>query len=313
MILSEITKQIKSNLLSDEAKQFVLRHCQPYLNEVGYDLDKYAMFRGVSKRALGRMEDTHIDSLYMSPGSYSYRKPKDTPETVHHTVNEMFINKFGVPFRNGVFATGATRNAKYYGGVTQIIPIGDFKFCWSPQVQDFFSVIEENGTEQEAISEARRLIYNEYRNTNLKQAILSHHEIMLYCDKVLINFSSDVGSHFVVREGGYHIGNGDVSISVASDDTYKLMSPKEADLYCNKLVHARYSDWVLPTAQEMKIITFAMRNIPGYIIDKDEQFICKGWDTKSHDTEYYSLLRGSSYAAELDIKYVVIPIRRTTV
>jgi hypothetical protein len=313
MILTEITKPIKSNFLSDEAKQFVSRHCQPYLNAVDYDLDKYAMFRGVSRQALGRMEETHIESLYMSPGCYAYRKPKDTPESFHNTVNKMFVKKFGIPFRNGVFATGATRNAKYYGHVTQIIPVGDFRFCWSPQVQDFYSLTEDNATEQEAVGEARRLITTDYSDKNLKQAILSHHEIMLYCEKVLINFTSGIGSHFVVREGGYHIGNGDVSISVAGDDTYKIMSPEEADIYCNKLVHARYSDWILPTLQDMKMITTAMRNIPGYTIDTSSNFICKGRNAESHDTKYYSLIRGGSDIANSTEKYVVIPIRRTMV
>lgn len=313
MKLYEVTQQIKSRLLSDDAKQFVLRHCQPYLNAVGNDLDTYAMFRGVSKEALGRMEDTHIESLYLTPGSYAKRKPKDSPLEIHELANKLFTEKFGVPFRNGVFVTGATRNAKYYGTVTQVIPIGEFNFCWSPMVQDFYTVSEEARSEEDAMDETRRLISTEYQNTNLKQAILSHHEIMLYCEKVLINFTNGLDSHFVVREGGYHIGNGDVSMSVASDDTYKVMKPKDADEYCNKLVHARYSDWVLPTAQEMKIITFAMRNIPGYTVNHAGTFVCKGKYTNKRDSTYYELNTGSVFEAHPDIEYLVVPIRRTTV
>ena len=313
MKLYEVTQPIKSKYLSDEAKQFVLRHCQPYLNAVGYDLDAYSMLRGISRDALGRMEDTHIESLYMAPGSYANRKPKDSPKEIHELANELFVKKFGVPFRNGVFVTGATHNAKYYGNVVQVIPVGDFKFCWSNQVHDFYTVSEEARSEEDAMNETRRLINTEYQNTNLKQAIISHHEIMLYCEKVLINFSSGVGSHFIVREGGYHLGDGDVSLTVASEDTYKSITPKEADEYCNRLVHEKYSDWILPTAQDMKRITFAMRNIPGYTINPRDVFICKGEYTNKPDTTYFKVDSGSVLLASPDKKYMVVPIRRTTV
>ena len=313
MILSEITQKLKCKYLSDEAKDFVLRHCQPYLNAVGYDLDTYAVFRGVSRGSLGRMEDTHIESLYMTPGSYDKRKPKDSPQVIHDLANKLFVKKFGVPFRNGVFVTGATRNAKYYGNVVQVIPIGDFKFCWSPQVQDFYTVTEESRFEQEAVAETRRLISTEYKNTDLKKAILSHHEIMLYCEKVLINFTSGVGSHFVIREGGYHIGNGDTSISVASEDTYKIMNPTEANEYCNRLVHENYSDWVLPTTREMKTMIFAMRNEPGFSFNHAGAFICKGKQHSGPESEFYEVNAGSVLPVNPTSDYMVVPIRRTMV
>lgn len=313
MKLFEVTQQIKSKYLSDEAKQFVLRHCQPYLREVGYDLDTYSLFRGISSKALGRMEDTHIDYLYMSPGSYSARKPSDTPLHIHDHANKMFTQHFGVPFRNGIFVTGNARMAKAYGGVAQIIPIGDFKYCWSPQIHDFIQVIPDVDTDMNSqLSEIDQLVANEYSTTNLKQAILSHHEIMIYCSKVLVNFTSGMSKHYIVREGGLHIGDGDVSISVASKEKWRMLIPKEADIYCNMLVNDGYSDWTIPTVRDAKMIIKYVYNNAEYKIDDEAELICKGISANSSDTAYHAVYR-KMFEPDMNTKYLTIPIRRSKV
>ena len=68
------------------------------------------------------------------------RRPKDVSKLLHKLSDMYFKTKFGIAYRsNSFFCTGNKSFASDYGSVCLIFPIGDFNFCWSPAVHDFYS------------------------------------------------------------------------------------------------------------------------------------------------------------------------------
>lgn len=65
----------------------------------------------------------------------------DTPKHVNEIANKIFVEKFGVPFRYGMFCTSNLVNARFYSGdkgTCMIFPADGFYFCYSPVIKDFF-------------------------------------------------------------------------------------------------------------------------------------------------------------------------------
>jgi len=74
------------------------------------------------------------------------RLPKDTPKILHRISNIVFKKKFGWPVRDGVFTTSGRYTASDYGRVGVFYPIGDYKYAWSSEVEDFYEdVIQSMG------------------------------------------------------------------------------------------------------------------------------------------------------------------------
>ena len=165
--------------------------CKPYLTQINNDIKAYPLFRGL---------DTFQDLVVTLPGYRNDRYPKDTPIHLHDAINRVFKTRFGVPFRNGTFATGNLHEADTYGPLYVVIPIGEFKFIWSTQIVDLYDYLgrKANDIANNFFSLKRAdpktmgimLQYvtssefiNLYQDTNLKQAIRSDHEVMLYCEQ----------------------------------------------------------------------------------------------------------------------------------
>lgn len=72
------------------------------------------------------------------------RRPKNTPERVHNAVNNWFEQRFGHPWRNGIFTTGKRSVASNYGNVYVCLPIGQFEFLYSPAVVDLFALLRDH-------------------------------------------------------------------------------------------------------------------------------------------------------------------------
>jgi hypothetical protein len=63
------------------------------------------------------------------------------PKVIHDRINKFFVDKFGQPFRNAMFATSDHDTAFEYAfggmetGETYVVfPVGDFDFIWSKRV-----------------------------------------------------------------------------------------------------------------------------------------------------------------------------------
>jgi len=166
--------------------------CQPFLQQIDYQLATYPMFRGDSKDS--RMVDGACDDLKITVGKQDNRTPKNTSIEMHNKINKIFTKQFQYPFRNGTFVVGAYISARMYGPVSTIIPIGDFHYLWSNKVCDLYSEYATLELTKAGNAEEITAIFldgfsnnkYEYQTSNLKQAIKSGNEIMLYCDKVFV-------------------------------------------------------------------------------------------------------------------------------
>jgi hypothetical protein len=149
------------------------------------------LYRGVSRSLIGRLPAMpELPNCSIVPGHYDNRKPRDTHPDVHNEMNRMFNEYHGAPFRNGLFVTGSLKEAKSYGEAIVIFPIGKFKYCWSPTITDLSDHVPGGANsvfDQEKLTEKLDKMFSlYYKTTDLKNAIFSENEIMLYCDKCLM-------------------------------------------------------------------------------------------------------------------------------
>lgn len=183
MIITDITtSKITADWLTDKEKLILEQKCKPFLEAVNYDLDKHRLYRGSRRRDL----DTIIPGtrMFVGPGVIENRMPKSIPGSIHKRLNELFVKKFGIPFRNGAFATGDYNQATDYGTVYTFFPIGDFKYCWAPYQRDLFHYIDER--DGKFTDEQLSQIVDSYLTTNLKDAITEEVEIMFYCQNSIL-------------------------------------------------------------------------------------------------------------------------------
>lgn len=126
----------------------------------------------------------------------SGRTSKDTPTGVHNIANEIFIKKFGYPFRDGVMAVAQHFEASSYNPVDQraqvFVPANGFTLCYSPRVMDFFGDLVEYKKLDKQYNvldedEFRELLNDEIGKAkyvegvqHLSDAITSNHEVMFY-------------------------------------------------------------------------------------------------------------------------------------
>jgi hypothetical protein len=126
-----------------EIAEILKKECRPFI-----ELSKSCnieLWRGVTHKFIDK-HSTEISKLAYRV-KHKDRKPIDTPSELHDRLNLAFIEKFGWPVRDGVFclpdkgiALSYAQNASYKNGshseVYFLIPVGDFKYCWSPKYKD---------------------------------------------------------------------------------------------------------------------------------------------------------------------------------
>jgi hypothetical protein len=80
------------------------------------------------------IKKSHVDS---------HRNPMDTPRELHDYLNEIFKRKFGWNVRNGVFTSGKYLDSQYGSNQYIFFPIGNYKFVYSPKIEDLYSYFED--------------------------------------------------------------------------------------------------------------------------------------------------------------------------
>lgn len=163
------------------------------------------------------------------------REPRDTPRQIHDAVNAHFMQRYGKPFRSGVFATGYYSDATIYArdhSAFALIPIGTFSWLCSAdtsgEMRDLTGTwrrIYEETHERlskenprlnayaiddlaipEAIEELMTLMYESewYFNESLMSCIHSENEIMIDCSKFyLVDRHSEVFKQLYELAGGH--------------------------------------------------------------------------------------------------------------
>lgn len=145
-----------------------------------------------------------------SPDDYEIRTfkeragPRDTPKDIHWELNQIFKEKLGHEIRNWMFITGSPREARVYGPMHAIFPIGEnFHYVWSPYVEDM-STHRTNFIDRAHNEIGLRATYDDRVrhgddnfltdvattsfkvDTDLKDGLESSHEIHLKCERFYI-------------------------------------------------------------------------------------------------------------------------------
>ncbi len=150
------------------------QECAPYFEAI--DKPTRIMFHGDA----GGAKDISI--VDFKPRN----KPKSTLKEIHNEINKYLEERFGWPFRNGLFVTGSENQAAEFGKPFAIIPIGKFEWLCNTQIRDFtwdysdsWTALTKNPLDN-FLKEKR---YSWIHNTNLSECIQSRKEIMLKCEK----------------------------------------------------------------------------------------------------------------------------------
>ena len=177
-----------------ETRKVIETLCGPYINAMhGFDnaVFKYQMFRGI-KNFEWRQEGDHEE--YRITTVNQQRVSRDTRTSIHKMFDDWFDRNTGYRFRSAALFTignepAAYRYAESSGEVVNVIPAGEFHYCWSPKVKDLLPMWESNGSPHtpEMIDDFMNAM--DYKvDQGLPQAIRSGGEIMIACKKaVLLN------------------------------------------------------------------------------------------------------------------------------
>lgn len=145
MIIQQLLEQTEDP--TTEVALFVnaIKRANRFLNEVSVPYK--IPFRGIqTPPRLLRIYQTRVD-----------RRPKDSILALHTKLDNLLSEEFGVKYRStSVFTTSNRQVAFEYGYPTFVLPLDDFKFCWSPvsddalsffNLREFLRVVESDGTD----------------------------------------------------------------------------------------------------------------------------------------------------------------------
>lgn len=112
------------------------------------------------------------------------RRARDIKPEIHSAADKWFTTKFGIAYRSqSVFVTSDLNVALAYADsplhVGRIVPVGEYRFCWSKQVRDMMQLFI-GGCAPENIH--KELDGANYIEGDLDAAHRSGHEVMLFCD-----------------------------------------------------------------------------------------------------------------------------------
>lgn len=153
-------------------------NCQPFLQKIGNNPTDTILWRGSPD-----LDETKLVTKVRNPKN---RHPRDTDPHVSEVADEWFKDKFGIAYRsNALFVTGKYRSAEEYGSVYIVLPIGEFRFCWSPEVEDFTYGLVPGEEITQGYDDTYRVMSRldkvGYIETDLVAAAKSNCEIMIYC------------------------------------------------------------------------------------------------------------------------------------
>jgi hypothetical protein len=180
---------LESNHIPDEMVDKILNDCSYYFKINGRPVESPPLYRGSDKLIK--------DYKVITPRRD--RKPLDTPIEIHRALDRLFYDKFGWYVRTeGVFAIGKRGSASEYGQPYIMLPIGKFKYVWSPYIYDLHSklvntgVIYSRGGNSKVIMEKDEYmpileeLVGKYKDNDLDTVIHTGNEISIKCDKYYI-------------------------------------------------------------------------------------------------------------------------------
>lgn len=188
------------------------KHCDPFLSELGDDEDSSvfetattSLFRGMSlptTRPIKAQLENRRRDFYIK-NTRKDRIPVDTHIDISEMIDVLFNQQFGwKPRSQGMFCVGRSGrgSANFYGDdVFAVMPMGKFKYLWSPKIFDLTVQYKEAFRKhnvpvidvgvpytKEQLNLALPVlqeIVSTYKSTDLGDALNTRNEIMIYCDQ----------------------------------------------------------------------------------------------------------------------------------
>lgn len=127
--VSDLTSKEKVEL--DKIIKILEEDCNKYMNS-----ENRVTYRGI--------KDISLKDGIAKLNTIKNRVPKDTNRVVSDMIDDAFYNELGYRLRSaGNFTTRAIPVAANYGTPYMFIPIGDYKYFWSEQIEDLFNYLDE--------------------------------------------------------------------------------------------------------------------------------------------------------------------------
>jgi hypothetical protein len=147
-----------------------------------HSFESLNFYRGVSER----YNPVH-PSIHMMRND---RKPRDSGLHFHQIADEWFRARFGVQYRSqALHVTSKQLTAQAYAAspahVMRIMPLSEYRFCWSPNASDLlFAAKKLAAAAPKEIQEHLESLA--YREDNLFAAHSSGNEVMLHCERYIV-------------------------------------------------------------------------------------------------------------------------------
>ena len=196
MKVAEVLAEAKQLTVDiDKITSQVKRNCQPFLSQV-----MTPMWRGLAWQQ-------NKDVIFGTVETQGYRSPRDTPPIINTYMMSWLKEKSGIPFRqqHTLFGTGSETAARAFGIPFMAFPIGDFEYCWSPNVRDltdqFHGMTGKSLTANQIATDVYDVMdSSDYQfNVGLDQALKSYKEVMIYCKSYYIfdptTYLLSIGKH----------------------------------------------------------------------------------------------------------------------
>ena len=176
----------------DQAIDVLERECGPYLQEIG-GIENALVHKPLYR---GSGDKFPSDSPIIKVPVRQDRRPRNTGIRDHERADEWFKenSSYGIPYRSAsLFCSGSSDTAAIYarrmnGAVSIVLPVGEYHYCWAPDVEDMTEGLDGMSWSLGEIIDIKNFLddasYIEDRN--LAKAVASGHEIMLHCKEAIL-------------------------------------------------------------------------------------------------------------------------------
>ena len=163
----------------------IKNNCQPFLKD-WLPINKKIIGQEAALYSGRRGENTKI--VFRKLNVRKNRKPSMTNGITHKYLDEIFDELFKIKARSQcLFATSSYQQSTMYGYPYIVFPIGRYEVIWSSNVPDLYTSLVDAALQFGDYDELYDFINNaDYKKGNLKNAIYSRCEIMVYCNKVYL-------------------------------------------------------------------------------------------------------------------------------
>lgn len=143
--------------------------------------ESLAFFRGVSKSM--PMDQVTVHKVR------KFRQPRNSEQEFHDLADDWFLRKFGVRYRStSLFVTSSLQHAARYAEsaehIVRIIPLSNYSYCWSPDLEDLTYAQSRLKPFSQKVVDSY-LDKAGYRETDLQGAHASGNELMLLCESYM--------------------------------------------------------------------------------------------------------------------------------